>query len=63
MAFVKYIVALDQKVETPTGPSWVRHRASGVVRDTPEKLGKIFQQNAFLKGCTQIAYERYIPLR
>lgn len=58
--FVHYYVVGVKQCTTSDGKSFpINVRVSGVVRDTKDKLGKIFQQNQKLLGCHKIAHQSY----
>lgn len=60
--FVHYVVEADKNIESEEKPVWDRVRVSGVVRDTPRKLGIIFQQNQQLLPCSRLVFARYDPI-
>ena len=60
--FVHYSVVADQNIGSEEKPVWIRVTATGVVRDTPHKLGIIFQQNHQLLPCSRLVRARYDPI-
>lgn len=60
--FVHYSVVADQNIGSEEKPVWIRVTATGVVRDTPRKLGIIFQQNHQLLPCSRLVLARYDPI-
>ena len=60
--FVHYVVEADKNIGSEEKPVWDRVRVSGVVRDTPRKLGIIFQQNHQLLLCSRLVFARYDPI-
>ena len=61
-SFVHYIVEALKNIGDDQNPIWVCVKASGVVKDTPAKLGKIFQQNPQLLPCSRILEISYCSI-
>ena len=60
--FVKYDVTMKKNIGTQEEPMWVKVRATGVVKDTCDKIGAIFRQNPRFLSCTRLVREDYYPI-
>lgn len=60
--FVKYDVTMEKNIGTQKEPMWVEVYATGIVKDTYEKIGAIFRQNPHLLSCTRLVREDYYPI-
>lgn len=61
--FVHYEVIMEENTGSESNPNWKTHKASGIVSDTPDKMGKIFSQHSDLLHCSKIVKVDYYPIR
>ena len=60
--YVFYDVVMEENIGSEGSPIWKTHKASGIVSNTPDKLGKIFSQNPDILQCSRIVSVEYHPL-